>query len=779
MLGAGVMGAQIAAHLANAGLNVLLLDVAPKTIGQDGPNNALLRPPLSRPRGSKPDPFMSEAAKRRVSLGNFEDDFAKIGACDWIIEVVVERMGIKRDVMKRIEEHASASAVVSSNTSGLPIGEIAEGRSEGFKKRFLGTHFFNPPRYLKLFEMIPTEETDPEVVARVARFARVHLGKGVVIAKDTPNFIGNRIGVYSMMGAIEMFERGDYTMEEIDQLTGALIGHPKSATFRTADVVGLDTLKHVTENLYAAVEHDESRERFQTRDMLKRLVDLKQTGQKAGAGFYKKDRKRGILSFDSESGEYAEAKKSDLDLSSLKKGDLKTRLANLWKDDGRAGQFFRESSLDLFGYSARRIPEIADRPLEVDRAIAWGFGWEMGPFEQWDTLGVDRVRDALKEADIDVPDWVDAVPSEGFYRELQPGQREVWNPQTGLYDSAAMPKDEVGLAAIKSDDQKTLWQNAEAALIDLGDGVALFEFRSKANSLGQAVMDGLVEAIRKVEDDRDLRGMVIGNEGGNFSVGANLGEVVMGMGMGGVSSIEPFIKSFQDSVQAVRYSTKPVVVATHQRVLGGGCEITMACPNPVAAAETYIGLVELGVGLIPAGTGTMRMAAWAADQAANRDRPSEIQPFLRQAFETIAMANVATSAPMAKELGLLPEHALVVMNDARRFHVAKQEVLRLSEQGYLPPAVMEKIPVLGAAGRAQFDIALYQFKDGKYISEYDQYLAGKLAYIMTGGALTGPAEVHEDYLLELEREVFLSLLGEEKTQERIASILTTNKPLRN
>jgi 3-hydroxyacyl-CoA dehydrogenase len=779
VLGAGVMGAQIAAHLANAGLNVLLLDVAPKTIGQDGPNNALVEKAFKQASKLKPDPFMSEAAKRRVTLGNFEDDFAKIGGCDWIIEVVVERMDVKRDVMKRIEEHASDSAVISSNTSGLPIGEIAEGRSDGFKKRFLGTHFFNPPRYLKLFEMIPTEETDPEVVARVARFARVHLGKGVVIAKDTPNFIGNRIGVYSMMGAIEMLEGGDYSMEEIDQLTGTIIGHAKSATFRTADVVGLDTLQHVTENLYENVPHDESRERFQTRDMIRRLIDLKQTGQKAGAGFYKKDKKRGILSFDLESGEYTEPKDSDLDLSKLKKGDLKTRLNNLWEDDGRAGAFFRKSSLDLFGYSARRIPEIADRPLEVDRAIAWGFGWEMGPFEQWDALGVDKVRQALQDEGIEVPDWVDAVPDEGFYRELQPGQREVWNPQKGLWESAAMPKDEVGLAAIKSDEKKTLWQNDEAALLDLGDGVALFEFRSKANSLGQAVMDGLVEAIRKVEDDRDLRGMVIGNEGGNFSVGANLGEVVMGMGMGGVESIEPFIEGFQNAVQAVRYSQKPVVVATHQRVLGGGCEITMACPNPVLAAETYIGLVELGVGLIPAGTGTMRMAAWAADQAANRDRPSEIQPFLRQAFETIAMANVATSAPMAKELGFVPESAIVVMNDARRFHVAKQEVIRLSNEGYLPPAVMEKIPVLGAAGRAQFDIALFQFRDGNYISEYDQYLAQKLAYIMTGGALTGPAEVHEDYLLELEREVFLSLLGEEKTQERIASILTTNKPLRN
>ena len=600
-----------------------------------------------------------------------------------------------------------------------------------------------------------------------------------MLAKDTPNFIGNRIGIYGIMGAIEGFTSGDYSIEEIDQLTGTLVGHPKSATFRTADVVGLDTLRHVTENLYEGVPDDESRERFQTPDVLQRLNDLKQLGQKSKAGFYKKVDGE-IRSLNAETMDYELPGESDLDIGSIKKaGGLEDRLRALYDDEGRAGQFFRKTTLDLLGYSARRIPEIADSPADVDKAVEWGFGWEMGPFKTWDALGFAAVRERMKDEGIALPDWVDNVPEGGIYTEEQ-GIQQVWVPEEGAYRADPQPADEWGLALVKDDDQKLLWKNGEAALLDVGDGVALFEFRSKANSLGQEVMQGLAEAIELVENNRNLRGMIIGNEGNNFSVGANLGEVVMGMAMGdGAAAIEPFIKGFQETVLRVRYALKPVVVATHQRVLGGGCEITMACPHPVAAAETYIGLVELGVGLIPAGGGTMMMAAKAAEQAADVGRPSEIQPFLRQHFESIAMAKVATSGLMAKEMRILPPEAVVVMNADRRFHVAKTEVIRLSEEGYRPPAVRTHIPVLGAPGRAQFEVALWQFEWGQYVSEYDHYLASRLAYVMTGGDLTGPAEVHEDYLLELEREVFLSLLGEEKTQARIQSILTTNKPLRN
>jgi 3-hydroxyacyl-CoA dehydrogenase len=771
------MGSQIAAHLANAGLQVHLLDVTPAQLGREGKPDDIVEGAFKAATKLSPDPFFSESVQRRITLGNFDEDFDRVAEADWVIEVVVEKLDVKRELMARVEAAAREDAVISSNTSGLPIHEIAEGRSEAFRRRFLGTHFFNPPRYLKLFEVIPTDDTDPEVVARVSHFARVHLGKGVVVAKDTPNFIGNRIGIYGIMGAVRQFTEGGYSIEEIDQLTGTLVGHPKSATFRTADVVGLDTLVHVTQNLYEGVPEDESREAFRVPDVLARLVELKRLGQKSGAGFYKKVGKD-ILSLDPATMEYAAPAESDLDVSDIKRaGDLPARLNALYEDDGRAGSFFRATTLDLLAYAARRIPEIADSPADVDRAVKWGFGWELGPFETWDALGFARVRDRMAEEGLALPGWVDEVPAEGFYRE-EAGERQVWVPGEG-YRPDPRPADEWGLAVIKRQEGRTLWKSSEAALLDLGDGVALFEFRSKANALGQELMQGLRDAIERVENDADLRGMVIGNEGNNFSVGANLAEMVMAMAMGQTEVIGDFLKGFQDTILRVRYAEKPVVVAAHQRVLGGGCEMVLACPHPVAAAETYLGLVELGVGLIPSGCGTMIMTAKAAEAAANRDRPSEIQPFLRKHFEQIAMAKVATSALMAQEMGYLPPEAVIVMNDARRFHVAKQEVVRLSEEGYLPPPPRTAIPVLGAPGRAQFEVALYQYEWGNYVSEYDHFLASKLAWVMTGGALSAPAEVHEQYLLDLEREAFLSLLGEEKTQARIQSILTTNKPLRN
>jgi 3-hydroxyacyl-CoA dehydrogenase len=775
VLGAGVMGSQIAAHLANAGLEVSLLDVTPASIGRDGAPRSIVEGAFAAATKMKPDPFVTERAQTRITLGTFDDDFDRLASADWIIEVVVERLDVKQSVMARIESVARPDAVISSNTSGLPIADIVAGRSDAFRARFLGTHFFNPPRYLKLFEVIPTPDTDPAVVERVSAFARVHLGKGVVVAKDTPNFIGNRIGVYGMMQALREFTEGRFSIEEIDALTGPLIGHAKSATFRTADVVGLDTLQHVAQNLYENIPHDESREVFNVPDVLRALVESGRTGAKTKAGFYKKVGDD-ILSINPESMEYDAPAESDLDAKAFRGGSLADRLGKLWDDDGRAGDFFRRTTLDLLGYAARRVPEIADNPADIDRAMRWGFGWEMGPFEVWQALGVNRVRDALAEAGIDTPDWVARIPAEGFYTD---DAAAVWTPGASDHVPDPRPADEWGLGSIKADAARTLWKNDDAALLDVGEGVALFEFRSKSNSLGTELMTGLVVAIDRVENDPDLRGLIIGNEGANFSVGANLGEVAMALMMGQLDEIGTFIEGFQDAILRVRYATKPVVVTTHQMALGGGCEMTMACPNPVLAMETYIGLVELGVGLIPAGCGTMFMAARAAELAPNRDRPSEIQPFLRQHFEQIAMAKVATSAAQAREMNLVDDRAVIVMNAERRFHVARQQVVRLSEQGYLPPPVRTAIPVLGAPGRAQFDVALYQFRQGGYISEYDQYLAGRLAHVLTGGDLTGPAEVHEDYLRELEREVFLSLLGEEKTQARIQSILTTNKPLRN
>jgi 3-hydroxyacyl-CoA dehydrogenase len=781
VLGAGTMGAQIAAHLANAGLQVHLLDVTPESIGQEGDPNDLVEKGFKQARKASPDPFFSDDAAGRVMIGNFDDDFDRIGEVEWVIEAVVERMDIKRDVHARIEDAAAPDAVISTNTSGLPIHEIAKERSAGFKRRLLGTHFFNPPRYLKLLEIIPTDATDPAIVERVAQFGRLHLGKGIVVANDVPYFIGNRIGVYAQLKALRYFTDGDFTIEEIDTLTGKLVGHPKSATFRTADLVGLDVLTDVTKNLHKMAEHDESRDAFQVPDLLQRLVDEGRLGQKSGAGFYKKEDGE-IKSVDPETLEYTSAAEEELgDLSRIwKAGGLGDRLRALYEDDSRAGQFFRETTLDLLGYSARRIGEVTDNPADVDRAIRWGFGWEMGPFQMWDALGFETVLNGMKEHGIDVPGWVSAMQESGpavFYEE-RADEREVYLPSEQGYVADPRPADELRLDPIKANPSKELWANEDAALLDIGDGVALYEFRSKGNSLGQNVMAGLAEVIDKVENDPTLRGLVIGNEGKNFSVGANLAEMAMAAAQQKFDLIEDYIARFQQTIQRVRYATKPVVVATHQRVLGGGCEMAIACPHPVADSETYIGLVELGVGLIPAGTGTMRMAELAAKRAPN-DNHSAIQPYLRKYFENIAMAEVAESAQQGIEMGYLAEHAPVVMNSDRRLHVAKQEVMRLSEEGYLPPPVGTDIQVLGRKTAAAFEVALHQYRNGNYVSDYDVHLGTKLAHVLTGGDLSAPQTVHEDYLIELEREVFMSLLGEEKTMERIQYMLENRKPLRN
>jgi len=777
VLGAGTMGAQIAAHLANAGLEVHLLDIAPDD--EDDPN-AVVETGFEQARDASPDPFFTDDVADRIYLGNFAEHFDRVGEVDWVVEAVVERMDVKRDVHGRIEEHARPDAVISTNTSGLPIHEIAEGRSDDFKQRFLGTHFFNPPRYQKLLEVVPTDRTEPSVVERVAQFGRLRLGKGIVVANDVPYFIGNRIGVFALMEALRYYTEGEYTIEEIDTLTGKLVGHPKSATFRTADLVGLDVMLHVAQNLHDKLEDDERRDAFEVPDILQRLVDEGRLGEKTKAGFYKKEDGE-IKSLDPETFEYTSAEEEELgDLDSIwKAGGLSARLNALYQDTGRAGRFFRETTLGLLAYSANRIGEITDNPADVDRAIRWGFGWEKGPFQVWDALGMETVRNGLADHDLAVPAWVDDVDGDDatFYRTSE-GRRMVYLPEAGGYEPDPRPDDELDLAAVKQDEANELWTDDDAALLDLGDGIALFEFRSKANTLGRDVMMGLRECIDRVEEDPGLRGLVVGNQGKNFSVGANLGEMAMAASQGAFDVIDQYISEFQDTIQQVRYAEKPVVVTTHQRVLGGGCEMAMACPNPVAAAETYIGLVELGVGLIPAGTGSMRFAAKAARKAPN-DNPNAIQDHLRPYFETVAMAEVAEGAAQGIEMGFLPENTRVVMHEDRRLHVATQEVLRLSEESYAPPPVMNRIKVLGEKTLSTFKVALMQYREANYISEYDEFLATKLGTVMCGGELSSPQEVREDYLLELEREVFLSLLGEDKTQARIQHMLEHNKPLRN
>jgi 3-hydroxyacyl-CoA dehydrogenase len=775
VLGAGTMGAQIAAHLANAGVRVELLDLP----AREGARNGVVEKQFKAAGKLSPAPFFSETAASRIRLGNYEDHFDRLADVDWIIEVVVERMDVKRQMMERVEKVAHRNAVISTNTSGLPISEMVSGRSADFRRRFLGTHFFNPPRYLKLLELIPTEDTDPAVVERVAQFGRIRLGKGIVVARDTPNFIGNRIGVYGMLQAVRYFEGGEYSIEEIDAMTGPLVGRPKSATFRTADVVGLDVLRHVAENLFENIPHDERRDAFRVPAILDALVEKGALGSKTGAGFYRKEGKE-IKSIELSSGEYTPA--GDLNLGDLdrirKAGGLDERIRALFEDDGRAGTFFRETTVDLLAYSAHRLGEITDSPADIDRAMRWGFGWEKGPFEIWDAIGVERIRDVAAKSGREMPSWVDDMIESGeagFYR-WRPTP-EIYFPMEGRFEPDPAPLDTVSVSDCRRSGRE-VWSNDEAALLDIGENVVLFEFRSKANTLGTRLIKGLLQCIERVENDSDLRGLVIGNEGTHFSVGANLGEAAMAAAAGQFEEIEETVANFQRAVQRIRYSSKPVVVAVHQRSLGGGCEMVIACPNPVASAESYLGLVELGVGLIPAGTGTTRLAALAARRAAN-DFPSNVQPFLQQYFENVAMARVSTSAVHAQEMGYLPEHAVLVMNDDRRLFAAREEVVRLSNQGYAPPPPETAIQVLGRPTRAAFEVALHQYLAGAFISDYDFHLARELAYVMTGGDLSYPQTVHEDYLIDLEREVFMRLLGEKRTQERITHILMHNKPLRN
>jgi 3-hydroxyacyl-CoA dehydrogenase len=774
VIGAGTMGAQIAAHLANAGLEVLLLDLK----SGDDPNEAARRG-LDAARKAKPAAFFTEDVISRVSIGNLEDDFDRLSDAEWIIEAVVERLDVKRDLLQRIEEVAHDEAIISTNTSGIPIGEIAEGRSESLQRRFLGTHFFNPPRYLKLLEIIPTDETSAEVVERITGFGRVHLGKGIVVAKDVPYFIGNRVGVYAQLQAMRHFTDGDFTIEEIDLLTGPLTGRPRSATFRTADIVGLDVLAQVTRNLHEAVPDDLRRSAFEVPEIIDRLVENGALGAKAGRGFYRKEG-REIRSVDPSTFDYRDPSNVSFEgLDEIRRLPLDERLGALFELEGRAGDFFRETTLDLLSYAAYRVPEVTDNPADIDKAIRWGFGWEMGPFEMWDAIGFERVLTAMDEEGIDYPDWIEAINQsdrESFYTGTA-DERTVVDAE-GFDVADELPSDVIPLPSIRARQSSKIWSNDEAALLDIGRGVALLEFRSKGNALGRSVMQGLNEALDIVEDDGALRGLVIGNEAKNFAVGANLFEVMSAITASRHADLERYLSLFQDTIQRVRYARKPVVVAVHQRVLGGACEMVMACPHPVASAESYIGLVELGVGLIPAGAGSMMLAARASERSAS-GHPSEIQAQLQALYENVAMARVSDSAPAAKNMGYLADHAPVVMNDARRLFAARTEVIRLSDQGYRPPPRRTQVTVLGGPTRAAFEVQLQQYLEGGFISEYDRYLGSQLAYVMTGGDLTGPQPVDERYLLELEREVFLSLLGEERTQARIRHMLENGKPLRN
>ncbi len=775
VLGAGVMGSQIAAHLANAGLTVHLLDLP----ASHGRKNDLVEAAYKKALKLSPPICFTEKTSRRIILGNFDEHFDRLAAVDWVIEAIVEDLPTKQALMERLESVMHPDAIISTNTSGLPIKAIAKGRTRSFRQRFLGTHFFNPPRYLKLLELIPTEDTDPQVLARMQWFGELHLGKGIVIAKDTPNFIANRIGMYATLLSVKAWTEQNYTIAEIDTLTGTLVGRPKSATFRTADLIGLDTLTYVADHLYAAIPDDENREIFQVPEIMRKMVATGTLGAKTGQGFYKKQKSE-ILALNPETLAYEASDPNDsLEVVAIAKWPLADRLMALYSDRGRAGEFFRQTMLEIFAYSARRIPEIADSPLDIDRAICWGFGWEIGPFEIWETLGFETVLADMRSANIPIPTWIEILDSEGgkrFYQEDIHQALEVYRYGYG-YAKVPMLRDAIDLPMLKSEPKLTLWQNSEAALLDLGDGVLLYEFRSKGNTLSFKVLEGLSESLDILMSE-NYKGMVIGNGSDHFSGGANLLEMVTAAQSGNLSILEKLIVDFQNLLHRIYYAPKPIVAAIQGRVLGGACELVLACPHVVAAAETYIGLVEVSVGLIPGAGGILRTVKRAVERSVS-EAPSHIQPLITRVFETIAMAKVSSSAYEAQEMGYLPANVKIVMNGDRRLAVAKSEILHLDRLGYLPPMENNSIMVLGRSGRAVLEQVAYLFEQGGYASAYDRYLANQLAYVITGGELSAPALVSEQYLLQLERETFLPLLEQPKTQERIAHVLKTKKPLRN
>jgi 3-hydroxyacyl-CoA dehydrogenase len=795
VLGAGTMGAQIAAHLANAGVPVVLLDIAPRELTAEEEarglklesrevRNRIARAGLEAAKKARPAAFFTADVASLVSVGNFDDDMARLKDCDLIIEAVVENLEIKRGLYERVEEHRRAGSIVASNTSGIPIRQLAEGRSEDFRAHFLGVHFFNPPRYLHLVEIIRTQWTKPEVSCFMYGFLDGRLGKGVVTAKDRPNFIANRIGTFGAMVTIKTMLEDGYTIEEVDKMTGQSVGRPKSATFRTFDLVGLDVFGHVVKNLYEALPEDEERDVFVAPEFLKGMIGRGLLGNKTKGGFYRRQKGEGekqeIWTLDHASLEYRPAEKVKLPALDMAKNieDTGERIkALVWGKD-RVGAFLWKTISRTLRYSANRIPEIADTVVEVDRAMRWGFGWEMGVFEIWDAIGVEKSVARMKEEGQSVPANAQKMLDAGatsFYKNEQ-GQRSYFDFASAQYVPMTDPPGTIILKSVK-DRTGVIKKNAGASLIDIGDGVACLEFHSKMNAIGGDTLQMLKQSL--VEVEKNFVGLVVGNQGVNFCVGANLMLMLLEAQEENWEELDMMVRVFQNATMSLRYSPKPVVVAPFQMTFGGGCEMVLHADRVRAAAETYIGLVEVGVGIIPAGGGTKEMLVRAMDSIPKDMSDADPFPHLKRAFETIALAKVATSAEEARSLGFLGADDTVSMNTDRLIADAKQEVLALASTGYVEPQPRQDVLALGLPALSTLKLGIHQMKRGGFISDHDALIGEKLARILTGGDLNHATRVSEQYLLDLEREAFLSLCGERKTQERIAHMLKSGKPLRN
>lgn len=776
------MGAQIAAHLANAGVPTLLLDIVPRDQPDD--RNKIARAGFEAAKKAKPAAFFTADLASLVTVGNFEDDLAKLKDCDLIIEAVIENLEIKRSLYEKVEQHRRPGSVIASNTSGIPLKQLAEGRSEDFRAHFLGMHFFNPPRYMHLVELIRTEWTKPEVSCAMFGFLDERLGKGVVVAKDRPNFIANRIGTYGALVTMRTMLDDGYSIEEVDKITGPAAGRPKTATFRTFDLVGLDVFAHVVRNLHENLPDDPEREMFVMPDFVTKMIERGLLGNKTKAGFYQRKKgetdKREIWAIDVQTLDYKPAQKVKLPSLEMAKNieDTHERLKALTWSKDRVGAFLWKTLARTLCYTAERIPEIADTVVEVDRAMRWGFNWELGPFEVWDAIGVEKSVAKLKEEGKPVPANVQSMLDSGvksFYRKKD-GQQFFYDFASEEYRPLVDPPGTIILKSLK-DRTGVIKKNSGASFIDLGDGVACLEFHSKMNSIGGDTLEMLRFAIGETE--KNFVGLVVGNQGVNFSVGANLMLMLMEAQDENWEELDMIGRFFQSSVMSLRYSAKPVVVAPFQMVFGGGCEMVLHADRVRASAETYIGLVEVGVGIIPAGCGTKEMLVRALDSIPGNLKDADPFPFVKRAFETIAMAKVATSAEEARSLGFLREEDWLSMNSDRLIADAKKQVLALAASGYVQPQQRTDILALGNPALATLKLGVHLMKRAGYISDHDALIGEKLARILTGGDLNHATRVSEQYLLDLEREAFLSLIGTRKTQDRIAHMLKTGKPLRN
>jgi 3-hydroxyacyl-CoA dehydrogenase len=798
VLGAGTMGSRIAAHFANAGLPCVLLDIVPPNLPADAPaaeRNKIVGAGLEAAKKSKPAAFFTSALAERVAIGNFEDDLGRCVEADWIIEVVAENLDIKRKLLSRVAQVRKPGAIITTNTSGLPVHLIAEGMSEEFQQHWAGTHFFNPPRYLKLVELIPGPKTSPDVIDTLSEFCERRLGKGVVIAKDTPNFIANRIGTFSMLNVLRLMGELGMTVEEVDACTGPAIGQPKSATFRTADIVGIDVLAHVVKNIYESVADDESREMYRLPTLVEEMVRRGWLGDKTGQGFYKRVKGDGaseILTLDVHTMEYRPRLKARF--ASIEGGktidDTRQRLRALvgpileGQKGEKAQQFLWGSISESCLYAARRVPEISDSVADVDRAMRWGFGWELGPFEVMDAIGVKSFAEQVRKEGRVLPAAIEKLLASGrgtFYESAK-GATTVFDLVSGAAKPVEPPSGVLLLKSLK-DAGREVGCNSGASLIDLGDGVVCCEFHAKMNAIGADLIAMLHKGLKRLTTDFDA--MVIANEAVNFSVGANLMLVLVAAQEQEWDEVHMAVKQFQNVNLALKYAPKPVVAAPQGMALGGGCEISLHAARIQAAAEAYIGLVETGVGLIPGGGGSKEMLIRANERAASGE-DLDLFHSLRPIFETIAMAKVGTSAEESRELGFLRREDGISMNRDRLVADAKEVALALFHGGYKPLAAnwqegaqTTQVKVLGEQFLAAAKMGIHMLVRGGYASEYDAHVARKLANILAGGPLTAPQMVSEQYLLDLEREAFVSLCGEKKTQERIAHTLKTGKPLRN